>query len=107
MVRPLHLPSFGLIGDGEIYLTFQVDDDGGAPVTLVTAICTDGTNQFVATNSSSPITVGGLSNGTSYTCSITATNSVGTSPASAATSPITPEETASGLPIWLLHRASQ
>jgi subtilisin family serine protease len=94
-------------GDGEIYLTFQVDDDGGAPVTLVTAICTDGTNQFVATNSSSPITVGGLSNGTSYTCSITATNSVGTSPASAATSPITPEETASGLPIWLLHRASQ
>jgi len=95
-------------GDGEIYLSFQINEDGGSPVTLVTATCTDGINEFVATNSSSPITVSGLLNGTSYTCAVTATNSLGTSPASAATDSITPEEQVGvGLPIWLLYEATQ
>jgi len=95
-------------GDGEIYLSFQINEDGGSPVTLVTATCTDGINEFVATNSSSPITVSGLLNGTSYTCTVTATNSLGTSPASAATDSITPEEQVGvGLPIWLLYEATQ
>jgi subtilisin family serine protease len=95
-------------GDGEIYLSFQVDKDGGAPVTLATAACTDGIEEFVATNSSSPITVSGLSNDTSYTCTVTATNSAGTSQASAATDSIIPKEQAGGgLPVWLLYKATQ
>ena len=94
-------------GDGEIYLSFQIDEDGGLPVTLVTATCTDGSNTFSGTSTSSPITVSGLTNEVAYTCTVTATNSVGTSSASAATDPITPDEGSTGLPIWLLYEATQ
>ena len=94
-------------GDGEIYLSFQIDEDGGSPVTLVTATCTDGSNTFTGSSTSSPITVSGLTNGVTYTCTVTASNSVGTSSASAPSAPITPEETATGLPIWLLYQATQ
>ena len=94
-------------GDGEIYLSFQIDEDGGSPVTLVTAACTDGTNTYTGTSTSSPITVSGLTNGVAYTCTVTATNSVGTSSASAATAPITPEEGSTGLPVWLLYQINQ
>ena len=94
-------------GDGEIYLSFQIDEDGGLPVTLVTATCTDGSNTFSGTSTSSPITVSGLTNEVAYTCTVTATNSVGTSSASAATDPITPDEGSTGLPIWLLYQATQ
>ena len=59
------------------------------------------------TSTSSPITVSGLTNDVAYTCTVTATNSVGTSSASAATAPITPEESTDSLPIWLLYKASE
>jgi hypothetical protein len=91
--------------DGDIYLHISVSSDGGSAITGYTATCTDGTNTFTGTSTSSPITVSGLTNGVAYTCTVTATNSVGTSLASGATSPITPEETSAGLPIWLLYQA--
>ena len=94
-------------GDGEIYLYFTAGDDGGSPITQFTATCTDGTNSFVASSGSSPIIVTGLTNDTPYTCRVTATNGVGTSPATALTPPIVPEETVVGLPIWLLYQATQ
>ena len=94
-------------GDGEIVLAVSVGDDGGTDITGYEATCTDGTNTFTGTSTSSPITVSGLTNDVAYTCTVTATNSVGTSTASAATDPITPEETATGLPIWLLYQATQ
>ena len=94
-------------GDGEIYLYFTAGDDGGSPVTQFTATCTDGINSFVASSGSSPIIVTGLTNDTPYTCRVTATNGVGTSPATAPTPPIVPEETVVGLPIWLLYQATQ
>ena len=93
-------------GDGEVYLFVS---DSGQPTTVdsYTATCTDGTNTFTGTSTSSPITVSGLTNDVAYTCTVTATNSVGTSSASAATAPITPEEASTGLPIWLLYQATQ
>jgi subtilisin-like proprotein convertase family protein len=93
--------------DGSISLTVSVSDDGGTHITSYTARCTDGTNTFTGTSTSSPITVSGLTNDVAYTCTVTATNSVGTSSASAATAPIIPEESTTGLPVWLLYQATQ
>ena len=93
--------------DGKIILTVSVSNNGGAEITGYEATCTDGTNTYIGTSTSSPITVSGLTNGVAYTCTVTATNSVGTSSASAATAPITPEESTDSLPIWLLYKASQ
>ena len=94
-------------GDGEIYLFVTVSDNGGSAVTGYTATCTDGTNSFTGTSTDSPITVSGLTNETAYTCTVTATNVIGTGSASSATASITPEEGATGLPIWLLYQATQ
>ena len=94
-------------GDGEIYLYVTVSDDGGSAVTGYTATCTDGTTTFTGTSADSPVTISGLTNETAYTCTVTATNAIGTSADSSATSNITPEEGAIGLPIWLLYQATQ
>ena len=94
-------------GDGEIILEISISDNGGADITRYDASCTDGTNVYTGTSATSPITVSGLTNDVAYTCTVTATNSVGTSSASSATAPITPEEqVGSGLPIWLLYQAT-
>ena len=108
---PLELPSVPTITstdyeDGAIIVTVSVSDNGGTDITGYEATCTDGTNTFTGTSISSPITVSGLTNDVAYTCTVTATNSVGTSTASAATDPIT-LEASSGLPIWLLYQAAQ
>ena len=107
---PLVIPSTPQItntdyGDGEIYLT--VSDSGSSPVTSYNAICTDGTTDYTGTSSTSRITVSGLTNGVGYSCSVTATNAVGTSPASASSPPVTPEYIPTSLPIWLLFEASK
>ena len=94
--------------DGQITLRVSVADNGGADLTRYDASCTDGTNVHTGTSATSPITVSGLTNGVAYTFTVAATNSVGTSSASAATAPITPEEqVGGGLPIWLLYQATQ
>ena len=92
-------------GDGEIYL-YVTANNGGSAITGYAATCTAGASSVSGSSTSSPITVSGLTNDAAYTCTVTATNSVGTSSASAATNPTTPEETTSGLPIWLLYQAS-
>jgi len=60
-------------------------DDGGSPVTGYTAVCTssDGGATGTGSGSASPITVSGLTTEHFYTCTATATNAVGTGPASA------------------------
>lgn len=68
--------------------------DGGAPVTSYAAVCTAaGSGPVTQTGSASPIVVDGLVNGTAYTCSVSASNSVGAGPASAGV-PVTPAATA-------------
>ena len=76
--------------DGKIILAVSVSDNGGTDITGYEAICTDGANSYTGTSASSPITVSGLTNGVAYTCTVTATNSVGTSAASVSTASIVP-----------------
>ena len=94
--------------DGQIILRINLDDDGGVAVVSYDAICSDGVNQFDGSSVSPVVVIRGLTNGVSYTCAVTATNSINLiSEPSAMTSPITPEEVVSGLPIWLLYEASK
>lgn len=62
---------------------------GGAPITSFTVTSAPG--GITATGASSPIVVPGLTNGTSYTFTVTANNSAGASAASAASAAVTPQ----------------
>ncbi len=69
-------------------LTFNAPlEDGGQAITLYTATSLPGS--ITATSTSSPINFTGLTSGTSYTFTVTATNSVGTSSPSQASNSIT------------------
>jgi hypothetical protein len=73
-------------------LTFNEPNDGGTAITGYTAQCDSSNGGTSGSNSApgSPIDVGGLSNGKTYTCTIVATNGDGNSPASPATVPTIP-----------------
>ena len=76
-------------GDGTATVSFVPGaNDGGAPVGTFTAIASPGGH--TDSGSSSPITVTGLANGTSYTFTVTATNAAGTSSASSSSNAVTP-----------------
>jgi hypothetical protein len=86
-------PTIGIVtpGNGSAMVAFTPASDGGSPITGYTATC----GAFSAPPSlASPITVSGLTNGTTYSCSVTATNGVGTGPASGTVS-VTPQSTSS------------
>lgn len=63
-------------------------DNGGSAITSYTVLSSPG--GFTATGASSPLTVTGLTNGVEYTFTVTATNAIGTSVASAASNAIIP-----------------
>ena len=63
--------------------------DGGSAITGYTATSSPG-NKTCSTTGATSCTVSGLTNGTAYTFTVKATNSAGTSPASAASAPVTP-----------------
>jgi hypothetical protein len=70
-------------GNGSASIAFTAPgSDGGSPITGYMVSCTGGGATRTATGAASPISVTGLSNGTAYNCSVTATNVVGTSAAS-------------------------
>ena len=68
-------------GNGQLSVAFGAPSNGGSAITSYTATCNPG--GFTGTGASSAIAVVGLTNGTPYTCSVTATNAAGTGPASA------------------------
>jgi hypothetical protein len=70
-------------------------DDGGLDVTSFTATSNPGS--ITGSASSSPVTVTGLTNGTAYTFTVTATNVVGTSPASSASNSVSPVQPQRGI----------
>ncbi len=78
---------------GDSYIDVSWADpanDGGDAISGYTATCTDGTNNVSAPGAASPITVAGLANGTAYTCTVSATNGVGSGAASAPSNSVTP-----------------
>jgi uncharacterized protein (TIGR02145 family) len=62
--------------------------NGGSAITRYTATSSPG--GFTSTGSASPVTVTGLTNGTAYTFTVTASNAKGTSLASSASNSVTP-----------------
>jgi hypothetical protein len=76
-------------GNAQATVSFTAPtNDGGVTITGYTVTSSPG--GFTATGSASPLTVTGLTNGTAYTFTVVATNSVGNSVASSASSPVTP-----------------
>jgi len=65
--------------------------DGGSPITIYTVTSNPG--GLTGTGSASPVTVTGLTNGTAYTFTVTATNGTTTGAASAASNSVTPQGT--------------
>ncbi len=81
-------------GDASANIVFTAPaSDGGAAITGYEASCVAGSDSASATGASSPVTVSGLTNNTTYDCSLTATNTVGSSSASSSLS-VTPEAAA-------------
>lgn len=74
-------------GDGQASVSFTAPaSTGGEDVTYTV---TSSPGNLTGTGATSPITVAGLSNGTTYTFTVTATNAAGTSAASAASNSVT------------------
>jgi hypothetical protein len=92
-----------VIGDGSATVSFDPPaSDGGSPITGYTVTASAGSSLVAALTASvsassasasgpsSPIVVGGLTNGTPYSFTVTATNAVGSGPSSTPSSSVTP-----------------
>ena len=77
-------------GNAQIVVNFAPPTDNGSAITGFNATCSDGTTPASASGATSPITVTGLTNGHSYTCTVVANSAAGPSPASPASAPATP-----------------
>jgi trimeric autotransporter adhesin len=93
-------PTIGTATAGPVSATVTFTpptSNGGSAITSYTVTATDHTKAarggHTAKGTASPITVGGLTNGDSYSFTVTATNTVGTGPASTASNAVTPEAT--------------
>jgi hypothetical protein len=85
-------------GDAQATVTFVAPSFAGIPAGITGYLATSSPGGFTATGASSPLTVTGLSNGTSYTFGVQATNSIGYGPAgtSGSVSPAAPIAVFSG-----------
>ncbi|HDS1580679.1 TPA: autotransporter domain-containing protein [Stenotrophomonas maltophilia] len=75
--------------DSQAVVSFTAPSDGGSAITGY--VVTSSPGNIVASGPASPITVTGLSNGTAYTFTVTATNAIGNSPPSSASNAVTPK----------------
>jgi hypothetical protein len=85
-------------GDASAQVSWTVPSDGGSVITSYTVTPYIGTTAQTPTTVSGTIsdptvTVNGLTNGTAYTFKVSATNVVGTGPASASSNSVTPSKT--------------
>lgn len=78
-------------GDAQVLLSWTAPSDGGSPITGYTVISSPGGITTTSTTTSATIT--GLTNLTSYTFTVIASNARGNSPASVASSPVLPRVT--------------
>ncbi len=76
------------VGNTTSSISFTPGSNGGSAITSYTVYASAG--GITGTGSASPILLTGLTNGTPYTFVVTATNAIGTSTASASSTPITP-----------------
>ena len=98
-IIPATIPNAPIIdevtrGNAQATIAFLApNSNGGLPITSYTAVSSPG--GFSASASSSPILITGLSNGTAYTFTVKATNEIGDSSFSSASSAVTPGTTPS------------
>jgi Domain of unknown function (DUF1929)/Fibronectin type III domain/Glyoxal oxidase N-terminus len=88
-------------GNGSASVTWTAPSNGGSPITSYTVTpYAGGVAQPSTTVTGSPpatsATITGLTNGTSYTFTVTATNAIGTGPASSPSNAVTPSGGAAG-----------
>ncbi|MGO9535284.1 MAG: fibronectin type III domain-containing protein [Syntrophobacteraceae bacterium] len=76
-------------GNGQATVSFKLPANGGSTITGYTVTSSPG--GITASGAGSPIRVNGLTNGTAYTFTVTATNAIGTSQASTPSNSVTPE----------------
>ena len=93
-IRPATVPGAPTIGpatagnaSATVSYTAPVSDGGSS---IFTYTATSNPGGITGSTTSGPILVTGLTNGTAYTFTVTATNTVGTSPPSAASNSVTP-----------------
>jgi hypothetical protein len=78
-------------GDGQASVTWtSPPSNGGRPISGYTVASTPGGLTVAAGPSATSATVTGLTNGVTYTFTVTASNALGTGPASAPSNPVTP-----------------
>ncbi|MGN9810206.1 apiosidase-like domain-containing protein [Micromonospora sp. BQ11] len=78
-------------GNASASVSWAAPSNGGSPITRYTVTGTPGGS--CTTTGATSCTVTGLTNGTSYTFRVTATNAIGTGPASTASAAVTPTST--------------